>query len=79
MWFSGPITKMIIQVISVKSFIKIMNVSVRLEVEIICNNVAVYISRALLLLSFPLPKILPESLLQLDGDLESDGSQVKRR
>lgn len=52
MWFSGPIIKMIIQVISVKSFIKIMNVSVRLEGEIICNNVAVYISRALLLLSF---------------------------
>lgn len=56
-----------------------MNVSVRLEGEIICNNVAVYISRALLLLSFQLPKILPESLLQLDGDLESDGYQVKRR
>lgn len=52
MWFSGPITKMIIHVKSVKSFIKIMNVSVRLEGEIICNNVAVYISRALLLLSF---------------------------
>lgn len=79
MWFSGPITKMIIQVISVRSFIKIMNVSVRLEGEIICNNVAVYSSRVLLLLSFPLPKILSESLLQLDGDLESDGYQVKRR